>query len=168
MIAALLAFTAVSRATLIWRTISAAPSADLRNGCGEAGQDGPRSGLGVQRVTLAIVAPFPAIAMTHLDDTECLTPHIARQSHSVRARPLDTKGLDVTERARPRQQLRVASAIGGRRCSSPAEYPRRSIATATWTNLCVSTPTMIAVEDGLAGRSSVTCVGPLRSDDDTV
>jgi hypothetical protein len=51
--------------------------------------------------------------MTHLEDTQCLAPHVAGESHAVRARTLDTKGLDVTERPCPREQLRVASAIGG-------------------------------------------------------
>jgi hypothetical protein len=70
-----------------------------------------RCGFCVESVALAIVAPFPPVAVIDLDHAEGLAPNEARQPHAIRSRPFDAKRFDRPKTAGPRHQLRIAGAV---------------------------------------------------------
>ena len=110
-IAAVRALTAMSLATLTWRIISTAPSADLGI-AGLAGKDGASGVLGIDRVGLAPQAPVAAVGAHDLDGADVASAHGAGQPGTVGAGSLDAEGDLAAEAQRPVDQLDVAAGVG--------------------------------------------------------
>ena len=77
----------------------------------DAGEHRPRGSLGVERVTLAVVAPLAPVATVDLDDAEPLSAHEAREADPVGTCAFDPEGFEVAERARPGHQIGVARTV---------------------------------------------------------
>ena len=79
--------------------------------CG-AGEDGPRSGLGVDLVGLPNVAAESPFGPRHFDDRDVLRMKVTGQACAVRAAALDANTDHSPVFAHPAQQLAVPSSAG--------------------------------------------------------
>ena len=93
MIAALLAFTAVSLATLICRAIRR-PICRLRYAV-ETPASTERAAASASIVTLAVVAPLTPVAVTHFDDTDGVPADETRQANAYEPVPSMPKASTV-------------------------------------------------------------------------
>ena len=87
------------------------PICRLRYSGGDTGEHGACGRLGVDRVTLAVVAPLTPVAVTHFDDTDGVPADETRQANAIRAGALDANGLDGPQPTRPVHQHGIAGAI---------------------------------------------------------
>ena len=83
----------------------------FRHGGRDTGEHRPRRSLGIERVTLAVVAPLAPVATVDLDDVEPLSAHGAREADPVGTGTFNPEGFEVTERACPRHQVGIAGPV---------------------------------------------------------
>ena len=76
-----------------------------------AGEHGPRGGLGVEHVVLAVVAPLAPVALVDFDDAKPLSAHKPGEAGPVGTGAFDPEGFEVAEGASPSHQGSVAGAV---------------------------------------------------------
>ena len=108
-IAAVRAFTAVSRATLSCRIISTAPSAGLWRRGRLARQHRSGGGLGVDPVGLAGDAAQAPVRSIHFHNTMPRSADRTRKAHAIAAGAFDAERLDPPVGLGPREEGLIAA-----------------------------------------------------------
>ena len=113
----------------------------LRGRRGLTAQHGPSSDLGIDGVGLARRAARAPVTPIHLHHTMPCAAHRPCEAGAIAAGAFDAERLDPPVRVCPSDQGLIALRIRHERVVAETG-PRVSIATATWTYLWVSTPTI--------------------------
>ena len=144
-----------------------------------AGEHRARGVFRVDGIALAALAAIAAVRPPGFNDFEVVAAQEPHETLAVRPAALDPEALGRSQRPHPAEQLRVAAGIRGDR-DGAIRTPWALSATATWTCLCVSTPTTIFSPQwscgilrvtaflirrwslGVVGREGQDCEGELR------